>query len=181
VTSHRVLASSRVLASACASLFALAALVLTPAPVRAAGNLAARVDGSFTDAAGEGVFEGTLTLSGFERRGDRLVALGTLDGTFADATGKQLGDLDGRALVLAVDAASLAASCERCTLKLRLEDVEGAGVRAHLQPVEVEIGAGAAPDHRLEAPLCELAKLVGPSADLGAVAQGLDRVLAALE
>ena len=175
------MSSHRVLSSVITSLFALAPLVLTAAPAHAAGNLAARVDGSFTDAAGEGVFEGSLTLRGLERRGDRLVALGALDGSFTDGAGKQLGELDGRELVLAVDAASLAASCERCTLTLRLEDVDGGGVRAHLQPVAVEIGAGAAPNNRLDAPLCELAKVVGPSADLGAVAQGLDRVLAALE
>jgi hypothetical protein len=181
VTSHRVPASHRLLASAFASLFALVALVLTPAPAGAAGNLAARVDGSFTDAAGEGVFEGTLTLSRFEHRGDRLVAIGTLDGSFTDGAGKGLGELDGRELVLPVEASSLAASCERCALTLRLEDVDGAGVRAHLQPVEVEIGAGAAPKNRLAVPLCDLAKMVGPSADLGVVAQGLDRVLAALE
>ncbi|HXT51464.1 MAG TPA: hypothetical protein VN811_10510 [Thermoanaerobaculia bacterium] len=163
------------------SSFALTALVLTATPALAAGNLAARVDGSFTDAAGEGAFEGTLTLSSFELRGDRLVAHATLDGNFTDGAGKRLGELDDRELTLPVERASLAASCEKASLTLRLEDVEGAGVRAHLQPVEVEIGAGGAPDHRLEAPLCELGKVVGDSGDLGAVAQGLDRVLAALE
>ena len=173
--------SHRVFASALAMSFALAALVLTAAPAHAAGNLAARVDGSFSDAAGEGVFEGTLTLTGFEHRGDTLVALGTLDGSFTDGAGKKLGELDDRALVLAVDPPSLSASCERCALTLRLEDVDGAGVRAHLQPVEVEVGAGAAPKGRLAEPLCDLGKLVKGSADLGAVAQGLDRVLAALE
>ena len=174
MTSHRVLASA-----ICS--FALAALVRTAAPLQAAGNLAARVDGSFTDAAGEGTFEGTLTLSRFEVRGDRVVAHATLDGNFTDGAGKGLGELDDRELTLPVDRASLAASCEKASLTLRLEDVDGVGVRAHLEPVEVEIGAGAAPDHRLEAPLCELGKVVGGSSDLGAVAQGLDRVLAALE
>ena len=174
MTSHRVLASA-----ICS--FALTALVLTAAPAQAAGNLAARVDGSFTDAAGEGVFEGTLMLSRFERRGDGLVAVGTLDGSFTDGAGKPLGELDARELTLPVERASLAASCDRATLTLRLADVDGAGVSAHLQPVEVEIGARAAPNHRLDGPLCDLGKLVGGSADLGAVAQGLDRVLAALE
>jgi len=159
----------------------LAGLALTAAPAVAAGNLAARVDGSFTDAAGEGTFEGTLTFSRFELRGDRLVAHATLDGHFTDGAGKGLGELDDRELALPVDPASLAASCEKASLTLRLEDVDGAGVQAHLEPVEVEIGAGAAPNHRHEAPLCELGKLMGGSTDLGAVAQGLDRVLAALE
>ena len=174
------MSSQRVFASLLGT-FALAALVLTSTPVEAAGNLAARVDGSFTDAAGEGAFEGTLTLSRFELRGEGLVAHATLDGNFTDGAGKRLGELDDRELTLPVDRASVAASCEKATLTLRLEDVEGAGVRAHLQPVEVEIGAGAAPDHKLEVPLCELGKVVGGSGDLGAVAQGLDRVLAALE
>ena len=70
--------------------FALAALFLTSAAARAAGNLAARVDGSFTDAAGEGAFEGTLTLSSFELRGEQLVAHATLDGNFTDGAGKRL-------------------------------------------------------------------------------------------
>jgi len=161
--------------------FALAALFLTSAAARAAGNLAARVDGSFTDAAGEGAFEGTLTLSSFELRGEQLVAHATLDGNFTDGAGKRLGELEDRELTLPVDRASVAASCEKATLTLRLDDVEGGGVRAHLQPVEVEIGAGAAPDHKLDVPLCDLGKVVGGSGGLGAVAQGLDRVLAALE
>ena len=139
--------SHRVLVSACTGFFALGAIFLTSTPALSAGNLAARVDGSFTDAAGEGVFEGTLAFSGFERRGERLVAHGTLDGTFTDGAGKKLGDLDGRDLTLAIDPSSVAASCERASLTLRLEDVDGAGVRAHLQPVEVEIGAGGAPNH----------------------------------
>jgi hypothetical protein len=174
------MSSQRVLASALGS-FALAALLLTPAPAKAAGNLATRVDGSFTDAAGEGSFEGTLTLTGFTRRGDGLLAQGTLDGTFTDGAGKRLGELDSRDLTAAVDRASLAASCDKASLTLRLEDLDGGGVRAHLQPVEVEIAAGAAPDHRLEVPLCDLGKLMGGAADSGALAQGLDRVLAALE
>ncbi|HEV8241736.1 MAG TPA: hypothetical protein VGS57_20405 [Thermoanaerobaculia bacterium] len=173
--------SHRVVASTFAMSFALGALVLTAAPSRAAGNLAARVDGSFSDAAGEGTFEGTLTLTGFEQRGDGLVANGTLDGSFTDGAGKKLGELDDRALTLPVERASLTASCESASLTLRLDDVDGAGVRAHLQPVEVEINAGAVPKGRLGEPLCELGKLVKGSGDAGAVAQGLDRVLAALE
>lgn len=175
------MSSHRVFASAFATFFAFAALVLTAAPAHAAGNLAARVDGSFSDAAGEGVFEGTLTLTGFEQRGDGLVALGTLDGSFTDGAGKKLGDLDSRALTLPVEGASLSASCERASMTLRLDDVDGAGVRAHLQPVEVEIDASAVPKGRLQEPLCDLGKLVKGSAGAGAVAQGLDRVLAALE
>ena len=175
------MSSHRIFASAFVSLFALVPLVLTASSARAAGNLAARVDGSFSDAAGEGVFEGSLTLTGFEQRGDGLVALGTLDGSFTDGAGKKLGDLDDRALTLPIEGASLAASCERASMTLRLEDVDVAGVRAHLQPVEVEIDAGAVPKGRLQEPLCDLGKLVKGSAGAGAVAQGLGRVLAALE
>ena len=53
-------------------------------------------------------------------------------------------------------------------------------MRAHLQPVEIEIAANAVPGNRLGAPLCELGKVVGAS-DLGAVAKQLDVVLTALE
>jgi len=147
----------------------------------AGGNLAARVDGSFGDGTSAGIFEGTLTLSGFERRGDSLFAVGSLDGSFTDGAGKQIAEVEGRPVAVPVDAGSLAASCERAVLVVPLDEVEGGGVRARLQPVRVEIDAAAAPKHRLDAPLCELAKVVGPSADLAAVAQGLDRVLAALE
>ena len=75
----------------------------------------------------------------------------------------------------------MTASCERAALDVRLEDLDVAGVRAHLQPVEIEIAASAVPGHRLDAPLCELGKVVGPSADLAAVARQLDLVLTALE
>jgi hypothetical protein len=147
----------------------------------AGGNLAARVDGSFDDKSGAGTFEGTVTLSGFERRGERLFAIGSLDGGFTDAAGKQVAEVEDRPVAAPVDVGSLAASCERAELLVPLDDVEAGGVRARLQPVRVEIGAAAAPKHRLDAPLCELGKVVGPSADLAAVAQGLDRVLAALK
>jgi hypothetical protein len=173
--------SHRAFFSAFAMFFAVAALVLTAVPAHATGNFAARVDGSFSDGAGEGVFEGTLTLTGFEQRGDGLVALGTLDGSFTDGAGKKLGELDGQSLTLPIEGSTLAASCERASMTLRLEDVDGAGVRAHLQPVEVEIDASAVPKGRLQEPLCELGKLVKGSAGAGAVAQGLGRVLAALE
>lgn len=169
----------RALGSALLALL-VAALAVLPAPARAAGNLAVRVDGSFTDGAGEGVFEGTLSVAKFERRGDRLVAAGTLDGTAADATGKQLGEVEDRAVTAIVDG-SVAASCERAALQVRLDDLDVAGARVHLQPVEIEIAANAVPGHRLDAPLCELGKVVGPSADLAAVAKQLDVVLTALE
>ncbi len=169
----------RVLASALLTLL-VAALAVLPVPARGAGNLAVRVGGSFTDGAGEGVFEGTLAVEKFERRGNRLVAVGTLDGTVTDATGKQLGEIEDRAVTAVVDG-SVTASCERAALDVRLEDVDVAGARAHLQPVEIEIAANAVPNHRLDAPLCELGKVVGPSADLGAVAKQLDVVLTALE
>ncbi|HXT22862.1 MAG TPA: hypothetical protein VN923_19095 [Thermoanaerobaculia bacterium] len=170
----------RALVSSFLPLFVMALAALAT-PADAAGNFAAKVEGSFTDGAGEGTFEGTLTLSKFERRGDRLTAVGTLDGALVDAAGKRLGEVEDRAVSLPIESSSLAASCERAALTVRLEDVEAGGVRAHLQPVRVEIGAGAVPNHRLDAPLCELGKVVGPSADLGAVAQHLDAVLAALE
>jgi hypothetical protein len=153
-----------------------------PTPARGGGgNLAARVDGSFSDAAGEGTFEGTLTLSGFERRDDGLVAVGTLDGAFTDGAGKVLGEVEDRAVALAVDPSTLVASCESAKLTIPLGDLDGAGVASHLQPVEVEIGATAVPGHRLDAPLCDLAAAAGSGADTGALAAQLDRVLAALE
>lgn len=167
----------------------VAALAVLPAPALAAGNLAARVDGSFTDGAGEGAFEGTLTLAGFERRGDHLLAKGTLDGAAVDAAGKQLGEVEDLAVAATVDLGSVTASCERAALEVRLDDVDAAGVRVHLQPVEIEIAANAVPRGRLQGPLCELGKVVGevagevvrPGADLAAVATRLDGVLAALE
>lgn len=155
---------------------------LAPRPALAGGgNLAARVDGSFTDAAGDGSFEGTLTVAGFARQGDHLVARGTLDGTFTDGAGKTLVELTDRPLELAVDAAALSASCQLAKLVLTAPELEASGVTATLQPVEVEIGANAVPAKRLEGPLCDLAKALGSAGDLDAVAQQLDRVLAALE
>jgi hypothetical protein len=156
-------------------------LLLAPAGASAKGNLTSRCDGGFTNAAGDGTFEGSLTFERFERRGDHLVALASLDGAFTDGTGKELGDLPEHSVVLAVDRDSLAASCQRVKMTLRPDDAEGAGVRAKLRPVQLEIAATASPQHKLDGPLCDLAKSVGPRADLDVVAQQLDRVLAALE
>jgi hypothetical protein len=171
--------SRRALTLALLSALVIGTAGLGPAPALAAGgNLAARVDGTVTDG---GSFEGTLTLTGFARQGDRLVARGTLDGTFTDGAGKTLVEVADRAIELAVDASTLSASCELAKLVLTAGDVEASGVKAKVQPGEVEIGANAAPAQRLQGPLCDLAKAVSAADDLDAVAQRLDSVLAALE
>jgi hypothetical protein len=171
----------RTLALASLLLVTAGASLLAPPPAYGgAGNLAARVEGSYQAASGEGRFEGTLAVAAFAREGDRLVARGTVDGTFTDAAGKEVAEATDRAIVLEVDAARLSASCQVVKSVLTPPDLEVSGLKAKLEPVEVEIGANAVPAGRLEGPLCDLAKTVG-GGDLDAVAQQLDRVLAALE
>ncbi|HEV8631186.1 MAG TPA: hypothetical protein VGV61_12785 [Thermoanaerobaculia bacterium] len=145
------------------------------------GNLATRVEGSFDNPAGAGSFDGTLTLNGFARRGDRIGAAATLEGTFTDGAGKELGDLPEQAVTISLDPAAVSATCQRAKLTLDAGAVDGAGVHARLQPVELEIDANTVPGHKLDGLLCELAKLVQPAPDAGAVAQQLDRILDALE
>lgn len=162
----------------------IATWMATVAPVPAlagGGNLATRVDGSFADAKGEGTFEGTFTLTGFTREGDRLFARGTLDGTLTDGAGKTLAEVTDRSITLAVDATELVATCELAKLVLTGAEVEASGVKVELQPVQVEIAANAVPAHRLEGPLCDLAKAIDQPGELDTVARQLDRVLAALE
>jgi hypothetical protein len=171
---HRIFARALL-----ALLLAAAAL---PATVAAkGGNLTARVDGSFDNAAGNGSFDGTLTFTSFEHRGDRLVAVATLEGTFTDGAGKELGDLPDQTVTVAIDPASVAASCQQAKMTVDPGAVDGAGVHARLRPVELEIDANAVPDHKLDSLLCDLGKLVRPTRDAAAVAQQLDRILQALE
>jgi hypothetical protein len=140
------------------------------------GNLTTRVDGSFAG----GTFDGAVTLQRFEAQGDRLVAVGTLDGTLTDAAGEEVGTLRDQPLRLAVGAGSLAATCDLLTARLGPTTVEGSGQRVELAAVELEISARAARGDRLRNLLCGLHDKLAGGASAGALAAELDRVLGAL-
>ena len=160
-----------------AGAFALAAsLGLAGSAAAAQGNLSSRVDGTVTS--GQGTFDGSLVVARFEVRGDRLVAIGTLDGTVTGADGKA-SEMPERDVVLSVQRESLAATCEQARVRLQGAPVEAAGTQVELQPVELEIGAGR--NARLRESLCELSRLLANAADPGVVGKQLGTVLSALE
>ena len=161
--------------------FALAAALLLGAAALPgnvfAGNLMTRVDGSF---AGGGSFDGSVTLDRFEAQGDRLVAVGTLDGALTDAAGETVGQVRRQAVRLAVAPGSLAASCDLLSARLGPATVEAGGQRVELAAIELEISARSARGDSLRRVLCALAERVAAGAPSNVLAPELDRVLATL-
>jgi hypothetical protein len=157
------------------TLFVAGATVALAAPH---GNISTRVDGTVTS--GPGSFDGSLVVSAFELQGSKLVAHGTLDGTFTGADGKR-AEMAERPVTLQLDRAALAATCDNAKVRLQGIDVEDAGARARLEPVELEIAAGAAPGPHLRETLCELSRLLSSSAPDGQLGKQLGVVLDALQ
>ena len=146
------------------------------APAQAA--LMTRVDGSFGSG---GTFDGAVTLQGFQAQGDRLVAVGTLDGELTDAAGESLGEVRDQPVRLAVNPGSLAASCEQLSARLGPTSVQARSQSVELGAVELEIGARASRGSRLRELLCGVGEKLGRGAAASALASDLDQVLAALE
>jgi hypothetical protein len=157
----------------------LAALGSATAHAARRGNLSTRVEG--TVVGGPGSFGGgSLVVSSFELRDGKLVALGSLDGTIRGADGKSI-DMAERDVVLTVDRATLAATCDQAKLRLLPIEVAEGGVRVRLEPIELEIAAANATGPRLRDSLCELSRLLTTSANDGAVNKQLGIVLDGLE
>jgi hypothetical protein len=154
----------------------LAGALAVPAAAQS-GNLMTRVDGSFGNG---GTFDGAVTLQRFETDGDRLLAVGSLDGTLTDAAGESLGEVRSQPVRLPVDRASLKATCDLVSARLGPLGVEAAGQRVELATVELEIAARASRAPRLRELLCRLAERLAAGEAPQALAGDLDRILAAL-
>jgi hypothetical protein len=142
------------------------------------GNISSRVEGTVTN--GPGSFDGSLVVESIALQGGGLVARGTLDGTFTGADGKS-SEMEPRGVTLPLDRAALAATCDQAHVRLQGTEVENRGARARLQPVELEIAAGAAKGPHLRETLCELSRLLGTSASDATLAKQLALVLDALQ
>ena len=171
--------SSVALLGTAVAVFLLLGGAVAHAAARRSGNLSTRVEGTVTG--GQGSFAGgSLVVSSFELRDRKLVAVGTLDGTVRGADGKP-HEMADRAVVLELDRAALAATCDQAKVRLLPVEVEDAGVRVRLQPVELEIAATNAPGPKLHDALCELSRLLATSTGDVAIEKQLGLVLDALE
>ena len=150
---------------------------LAAAPAAAQAGLMTRVDGSF----GGGTFDGAVTLQGFAAQGDRLVAVGILDGQLTDAAGASLGEVRDQPVRLALAPGSLSASCELLSARLGPTAVELQSQRVEIAAVELEIGARASRGAQLREALCGVGEKLAGGAAPRALAGDLDRVIAALD
>lgn len=142
------------------------------------GNLSSRVDGTVTS--GQGTFDGSLIVSSFELRDGKLVALGSLDGTLTGAD-KKTKEMDGQDVVLVVDRATLASTCDRAKVRLQSIEVADGATKVKLEPVELEIAATTTPGAHLHDSLCELSRLLDTKADDPTLGKQLGIVLGALQ
>ena len=154
----------------------LLALLIAALAGTAHADVTSRVDGSGPDAA---TFEGSVTLTGFTAQGDRVVAVGTLSGTLADAAGETVGEADGVPLRLALDRGSLRATCDLLAARLGPSEAQVGGRAVRLEAIELEVPAraGGAPLRDL---LCRLAEALNGQPSAGSLAESLDAALRAL-
>jgi hypothetical protein len=155
---------------------ALAALLAVPGPAAAQSGLMTRVDGS---AAGGGVFDGAVSLRSFQVQGNRLFAVGTLDGKLTDAAGETVGEVRDLAVRLPLQAGSLSASCDLLAARLGPTGVSAGGTEIELAAVELEIAARAG-GAALRELLCDVSKRLDAGESPQSLAAELDRVLGAL-
>jgi hypothetical protein len=159
-------------------------LVMLPLGASAAskksGSLTENVTGTFTNAAGEGTFQGQLTINRFVAQGGQLAAVGTLTGTLTDASGAVLGNVTDQAVTLPVDRSSLTATCDILNLAVGPLDLDLLGLVVHLDRVALDVTAEAGSGNLLGNLLCGLSKLLDSSANLTAIANKLNNVLESL-
>jgi hypothetical protein len=137
------------------------------------------VTGTFTDSTGGvGTATGTFAPSQFLVDGDQLLAEGVADLTLVDSTGQQVGTA---APTLRLPVTPSQASCQILDLVLGPLDLDLLGLVVHLDRVHLNITAESGPGNLLGNLLCAIANLLnGPSADLRALADLLNAVLALL-
>jgi hypothetical protein len=154
----------------------LAIVLLTGLTPAASADLTSRADGS----AGSATFQGSVTLTAFAADGDRLVAVGTLSGAVADASGERVAETTGQALRLAVDRGSLRASCDLLAARLDAGEVRVGELSVRLDAIELEVPsrAGGAPLREL---LCRLGEELRSSTGAETLARTLDAALDTLD
>jgi len=147
----------------------------------APAHLAVAVTGTFTAPdAGEGRLVGTFNIQRFERRGDGVVAIGTLVGRLEDASGRVIRNIVRAELAwpLALPAPAAAARqpsvaliCDVLNLDLGPLDLDLLGLVIHLDRVVLDILADAVPGNLVGNLLCTIVNLLNGLGAIGSLSQ----------
>lgn len=133
---------------------------------RAVGQLVVPVTGTATpDGGAAAAFTGTLSITRFERQGDRVLAIGTLVGNVANGTGVRTIVTRFATPVSftpgpASDVAAQQASCDILHLVLGPLDLDLLGLNVQLSQVVLDITAVPGPGNLLGNLLCSIAGLL---------------------
>jgi len=169
-------------ASAATSPGAAAPTATTAAAATAAQSITSAVTGTFTNADGTGIFNGTFTPTSFSVVNGVLEATGLLKGTLTDADGTSLGSVSHAAtLPVQTTGAAAVGVCNVLNLVLGPLNLNLLGLVVTLN--EVHLNITAVPGSLLGDLLCDVANLLnggGLGGLLSEVSALLNEILAAL-
>lgn len=172
------------LALALALLPVTAAFAQAQGPTPTGGGIAVPISGTIgTDAPGvtPGTLTGMFTVQRFAQQDGNLVAVGTLVGTFTDATTQAARTVVSQ-VALPVDPAQTTAACPILHLVLGPLDLNLLGLTVHLNQVVLDITAVSGPGNLLGNLLCAVANLLNGTgtSPLSQIVAILNQILAAL-
>ncbi len=189
--------SARILAVSAGSLAALTGLSATSAgavvtapatravakaPTASPGQLTSVVTGTFTNADGKGIFDGTFTPQKFSVVNGVLKATGVLKGTLTDANGTSLGTVNQTVTnsVNTSNAAAAPAACNVLNLVLGPLNLNLLGLVVTLNQVHLTITAVPGAGNLLGNLLCAVANLLNGAGSLSTLSALLNQILTAL-
>jgi hypothetical protein len=126
---------------------------------------------------GGGTLAGTLNVTGFERRGTGLVAVGTITGTLTEAGGA-VRQLTGQAVSMPLTIPN--ATCDILNLQLGATQLDLLGLQVSLSQVNLDITAQPGSGKLLGNLLCQISKLLDGPASLNALVARLNKLLETL-
>lgn len=136
------------------------------------------ITGSFLDASnGQGVFSGNLKLAPFEIEGGKVVAVGRLTGQLADSTGEAVGRVDQQ---VTWPVESVSGTCDALQLKFASVELTLQNVDVRVEPLELDITAGARRTDRTRELICSVATLAKSDAAAGDLTSKLNDLFQAL-
>jgi hypothetical protein len=170
------------LALALALLPVTAAFAQTQARPPPTGGITVPISGTLGAAgATPGTLTGTFTVQRFAQQNGNLVAVGTLVGTFTDATTQAARTVVSQ-VALPVDPAQTTATCPILHLVLGPLDLNLLGLTVHLNQVVLDITAVSGPGNLLGNLLCAVANLLNGTgtSPLSQIITLLNQILAVL-
>jgi hypothetical protein len=141
--------------------------------------ITARVHGTFEDkAGGVGVLSGDMTVVRFEVRNGAVTAIGQINGSLADSTGRVLGQVDEE---LALAVGEIDATCNQLRMDLTATDADIIGTRVHFDRETAGFDSRAGTTPRALGVLCAAANVFRGTPTAAVRARSLNDIVAAVK